>query len=71
VSPQAYALVAQDVMVTSAVVHGLGTMGEADVTKALEILRNKPNLTTAFLRSHTHSGHRTPYSAIGHVLPGL
>jgi L-lactate dehydrogenase (cytochrome) len=45
---KAWALGARGVYIGRAMVYGLGAMGEAGVTKALEIIRNELDLTMAF-----------------------
>jgi isopentenyl diphosphate isomerase/L-lactate dehydrogenase-like FMN-dependent dehydrogenase len=45
---KAWALGARGTMVGRAVVYGLGAMGEAGVTKALEIMHKELDLTMAF-----------------------
>ena len=45
---KAWALGARGTYIGRAMVYGLGAMGEAGVTKALEIIRNELDLTMAF-----------------------
>ena len=45
---KAWALGARGTMIGRAMVYGLGAMGEAGVTKALEIIRNELDITMAF-----------------------
>ena len=45
---KAWALGARGTLIGRAMVYGLGAMGEAGVTKALEVIRNEADLTMAF-----------------------
>jgi isopentenyl diphosphate isomerase/L-lactate dehydrogenase-like FMN-dependent dehydrogenase len=45
---KAWALGARGTMIGRAVTYGLGAMGEAGVTKALEIIHNELDVTMAF-----------------------
>ena len=45
---KAWALGARGTLIGRAFVYGLGAMGQAGVTRALEVLHNEANLTMAF-----------------------
>jgi L-lactate dehydrogenase (cytochrome)/glycolate oxidase len=53
---KAWALGAKGVMIGRAMVYGLGAMGEAGVTKALEIIHKELDVTMAFC-GHTNIQH--------------
>jgi L-lactate dehydrogenase (cytochrome) len=51
---KAWALGARGTYIGRAFLYGLGAMGEAGVTKALEIIHKELDLTMALLRPHRH-----------------
>ena len=67
---KAWALGARGTYIGRAFLYGLGAMGEAGVTKALEIIHKELDLTMAFC-GHTDIAHGRPrHPAAGH-LPDL
>jgi L-lactate dehydrogenase (cytochrome) len=62
---KAWALGARGTMIGRAMVYGLGAMGEAGVTRALQIIHKELDVTMAFC-GHTNIARRRP----GILLPG-
>ena len=57
-------------MIGRAMVYGLGAMGEAGVTKALQIIHKELDVTMAFC-GHTQITQRRPLDPAARHLPGL
>ena len=67
---KAWALGARGTLIGRAMVYGLGAMGEAGVTKALQILHKELDVTMAFC-GHTQLTQRRPLDPAAGHLPGL
>ena len=67
---KAVALGARGTLIGRAFLYGLGAMGEAGVTSALEIIHKELDLTMAFCGRTRHRRRSTEHPAAGH-LPGL
>ena len=65
---KAWALGARGTMIGRAFAYGLGAMGEAGVTKALEIIHKELDVTMAFCGHTRHHRRRSQHPAAGHLL---
>ena len=62
---KAVALGAKGTLIGRAFLYGLGAMGEAGVTKCLEIIQQGTRTDDGFLRAHGHPHRRSPDTALG------